>query len=198
MCVRRTCRRFPRRRPKFRAKLTRAAELIEWAAACLEFKDETDLAGRRWWLCQTGSHPLSAAGGRHADRSAPQGRGLAEFARAATAEQTRSQAEYGKEVISLPKRADHRQGWQTAEMVLYGKKVTKTYKTFLATWPPAGGVIRVVLVKEADGWLAFFGSDPNATPAEILEMVADRNSLEQTFKDEKKLWSARPTTVAEF
>jgi hypothetical protein len=28
--------------------------------------------------------------------------------------------------------------------------VSKTIKTFLATWKPAGGVIRVVLVKEED------------------------------------------------
>ena len=58
--------------------------------------------------------------------------------------------------------------------------------------------IRESAVKEEDGWVAFFCTDPNATPAEILEMVADRNSLEQTFKDEKEVWRARPTTVAEF
>jgi hypothetical protein len=75
-------------------------------------------------------------------------------------------------------------------MVLYGVPVVKTYKTFLATWQPAGGVIRVVLVREEDGWLAFFCTDPNATAAEILEMVADRNSLEQTFKDVKEIWGA--------
>ena len=75
-------------------------------------------------------------------------------------------------------------------MVLYGVVVTKTYQTFLATWAPAGGVIRVVLVKEEDGWRAYFCTDPNATPTEILEMVADRNSLEQTFKDVKEIWGA--------
>jgi hypothetical protein len=50
-------------------------------------------------------------------------------------------------------------------------------------------VIRVVLVRE-DGWLAFFCTDPDATAADILEMVADRNSLEQTFKDVKEIWGA--------
>ena len=39
-------------------------------------------------------------------------------------------------------------------MVQYGERVTKTYKTFLATWKPAGGLIRVVLVREDDGWVA--------------------------------------------
>ena len=97
---------------------------------------------------------------------------------------------YGTEVVSLAKRAGHRQSWQEEEMVLYGVKVMKTYKTFLATWRPAGGEIRVVVVKEDDGWFAFFCTDPKATAAEILEMVADRNSLEQTFKDVKEVWGA--------
>ena len=45
-------------------------------------------------------------------------------------------------------------------------------------------------MKEDSGWLAFFCTDPKATVAEILEMVADRNSLEQTFKDVKETWGA--------
>ena len=51
-------------------------------------------------------------------------------------------------------------GWQQVECVQYGERVTKTIKTFLATWRPAGGVIRVVLVKEEDGWLPFFSTNP--------------------------------------
>jgi hypothetical protein len=97
---------------------------------------------------------------------------------------------YGQAVISLAKRAGHQAGWQTEEMALYGKKVTKTYKTFLATWRPAGGVIRVVLVREEHGWVAFFATKPDATPAEILGLVADRGSIEQTFKDVKEVWGA--------
>jgi hypothetical protein len=63
-------------------------------------------------------------------------------------------------------------------------------KTFLATWRPAGGVIRVVLVKERDGWLPFFCIDPEATAEEILEGMADRGALEQTNKDVKEVWGA--------
>jgi len=65
---------------------------------------------------------------------------------------------YGLERISLAKRAAHRCGWHTLEAVLYGgQRVTKTYKTFLATWPVTGGVVRVVLVRESRGkWDAFF------------------------------------------
>ena len=72
----------------------------------------------------------------------------------------------------------------------YGETVTKTIKTFLATWRPAGGVIRVVLVQEDDGWLPFFCTKPEATAVEVLEAMADRNALEQTFKDVKEVWGA--------
>ena len=81
-------------------------------------------------------------------------------------------------------------GWQQVECVQYGARVTKTIKTFLATWRPAGGLIRVVLVQEKDGWLPFFCVDPTATPEEILEAMADRNAEEQTFKDVKEVWGA--------
>ena len=97
---------------------------------------------------------------------------------------------YGRRRISLAKRAGQTRGWQQLECVQYGKAVTKTYKTFLATWRPAGGVIRVVLVREDDDWLPFFATDPQATPREILEGMADRGAEEQTFKDVKEVWGA--------
>jgi DDE superfamily endonuclease len=97
---------------------------------------------------------------------------------------------YGKQRISLAKRAGQPRGWQPVACVQYGKQVTKTIKTFLATWRPAGGVIRVVLVQEADDWLPFFCVNPEATPQEILEAMADRGAEEQTFKDVKELWGA--------
>jgi DDE superfamily endonuclease len=97
---------------------------------------------------------------------------------------------YGKRRISLAKRAAHRGGWQQVECVQYGEKVVKTTKTFLATWRPAGGVIRVVLVREEGDWLPFFCTDPAATPAEVLEAMADRGAEEQTFKDVKEVWGA--------
>ena len=39
---------------------------------------------------------------------------------------------------------------------LYGRSQEKTYKSFLATYRPTGGLIRVVLVRESGGWRAFF------------------------------------------
>jgi hypothetical protein len=97
---------------------------------------------------------------------------------------------YGKQRFSLAKRAGQARGWQQVECVQYGERVTKTYKTFLATWRPAGGPIRVVLVQEEDDWLPFFCTDVEATAVEILEAMAARGALEQTFKDVKEVWGA--------
>jgi DDE superfamily endonuclease len=97
---------------------------------------------------------------------------------------------YGKERLSLAKRAGQSRGWQQVECVQYQQRVTKTYKTFLATWRPAGGVIRVVLVQETDRWIPFFCTDPEATVVDILEAAADRGAHEQTNKDDKEVWGA--------
>jgi len=97
---------------------------------------------------------------------------------------------YGLNKISLAKRAGHRRGWQTIACTVYGEATTKTYKTFLATYPPVGGVIRVVIVKEDHGWYAFFCTDPNASVQEILEAFADRATIEQDFHDVKEVWGS--------
>jgi hypothetical protein len=180
----------PEHKWEFRTKIAQAVKLIEWAAKLLIHK------GKSIWLAVDGGYAnrdvIKAATGSGvtlvgrlrkdaALRSVPGPQPIGKRGR---------KPKYGTELISLAKRAAHRQGWQKEEMVLYGAKVMKTYKTFLATWRPAGGEIRVVLVKEDDGWLAFFCTNPEATTAEILEMVADRNSLEQTFKDVKEIWGA--------
>jgi hypothetical protein len=68
--------------------------------------------------------------------------------------------------------------------------VTKTIKTFLATYRPARGLIRVVIVKEDHGCEFFFCTDPNATPREILEAFGDRAAIEQDFHDVKEVWGA--------
>lgn len=97
---------------------------------------------------------------------------------------------YGRHRISLARRAGQKRGWQTVECVLYNELVTKTYKTFLATYTPVRGVIRVVLVKEAHGWYAFFATDPQASVVDILQAFADRVTIEQDFHDVKEVWGA--------
>jgi hypothetical protein len=100
------------------------------------------------------------------------------------------QATYGKQRLSLAKRAAAKGGWEQVECVQYGEKVTKTIKTFLATWHPAGGVIRVVIVKEEGDWLPYFAVGTEVTAVEVLEAMADRGALEQTNKDVKEVWGA--------
>src|SRR5262249_54167950 len=83
----------------------------------------------------------------------------------------------------------------TEVIELYGKPAERRYKTFEAAWRPAGGPIRVVLVDEPDGWVAFFCTDVNASVAEILATVADRFALEATFRDCKEIVGAGPEQV---
>ncbi len=73
---------------------------------------------------------------------------------------------------------------------LYGEQTVKRYKTFLATWRPAGGAIRVVLVDEPTGWRAYFCTDTSASVADILTTVANRFSLEIAFRDCKEIVGA--------
>src|SRR5262249_60219530 len=95
---------------------------------------------------------------------------------------------YGKNRISLAKRAGQTRGWQQVQCVQYDQTVTKTIKTFLATYRPAGGAIRVVIVKEEDGWIPFFSIDPDVTAVEILEGMADRGAGEQVNRDVEEDW----------
>lgn len=109
--------------------------------------------------------------------------------------QRRSRArprKYGKNRVSLAKRAGQKRGWQSIDCTVYGETTTKTYKTFLATYVPVGGFVRVVLVKEEHGWYAFFCTDPNASVQEILEAFADRATIEQGFHDVKEVWGLPP------
>lgn len=97
---------------------------------------------------------------------------------------------YGKQRIDRAPRAGQTRGWQTGTFTLYGRRVVKTYKTSLATYKPVGGVIRVVLVREPDRWVASFATDPTLSVAALLEGVADRSALEQVFHDVKEVHGA--------
>jgi hypothetical protein len=97
---------------------------------------------------------------------------------------------YGKKRLSLAKRAGQPRGWQTIECLQYGKQAVKRYKTFLATYPPAYGAIRVVIVQEVTGAQFFFSTDTEIGVREILETFADRASIEQVFHDVKEVWGA--------
>ena len=98
---------------------------------------------------------------------------------------------YGKNKISLAKRAGHRKGWQTITYSARGVEVTRQYKTFLATSQLISGVIRVVIVRFEDGgWIPYFCTDPSAEVCDILEAAAARWAIEEHFHDVKEVWGA--------
>jgi DDE superfamily endonuclease len=180
----------PHRRVPFQTKLEQAAQLVTWVANWLRFLRKTI------WVVTDGAYAkrpfLEAARRagvivvsrlRHdaALRSVPPARCPGQRGRP---------RQYGARAISLAKRAGQPAGWQLVTSVLYGRLVTKTVKTFLATYPPAGGLIRVVIVREDTGWIAFFCTDPNATVESILKAVADRSAIEQDFHDLKEVHGA--------
>ena len=181
------------RRWRFCTKLLLAAQLVEWIAPIVK------RAGKTLWVVVDGGYTkrpflkralkagVVVVGRLRKDAAL---RDLPPKLRKGQRRPRGRPRKYGKNRISLAKRAGHRRGWQTIECLLYNKTVTKTYKTFLATYRPVGGVIRVVLVKEDHGWFAFFSTDPNASVAEILEAFADRATIEQDFHDVKEVWGA--------
>ncbi len=103
---------------------------------------------------------------------------------------------YGKEGIDLAKRAAQKRGWQQVACVQYGERVVKTIKTFEATWRPAGGRIRVVIVWADEGGLAYFCTDPAMLVVAILEAMADRGVIEQSIRDPTSTPFSRASTSA--
>src|SRR4051794_41952532 len=68
-----------------------------------------------------------------------------------------------------------------------GRAVTKRYKTFLATWRPAGGLVRVVILKEEDGsWRAFLCTDAGGGGGGVVEAVPERGGVGEEYHHLKK------------
>jgi hypothetical protein len=178
----------PGRELAFKTKLELGVMLVGWAASCLA------ATGRTLWLAVDGGYAKAPflkkviKDGVIVVSRLRKDAALCTVPKAPKPGQKGRPRKYGKQRISLAKRAAHRRGWTTAEFTLYGRKMTKTFKLFQATYRPAGGLIAVVLVKEHDGsWRAYFCSKADATAAEILEAVADRASLEQVYHDVKEV-----------
>ena len=180
----------PEHRPAFRTELEMAVELVRWAVSWLGH------LGKPVWVVADGAYakapflkPMRALAVTVVSRlrkdsalwtvpgpRVPHRRGPNRI--------------YGEHRIDLAKRGGQTRGWTTGTFDLYGQATEKTYKTFVATWRPAGGAIRVVLVDEPNGWVAFFCTDTAATVADILGCVAGRFSLEITFRDLKEVVGA--------
>jgi hypothetical protein len=175
---------------EFRTKL----ELAVWSLR--QFAELAIAAGKSVWVVADGAYakrcflrPLRAMGVTVVSRLRKDA-ALRSLAPKSHARKRGRPRKYGRERIHLARRAAHRAGWLQIECCVYGKQVTKTIKTFLATYPPAGGVIRVVIVQEDQGCQYFFCTSPTASPCEIVEAFADRAAIEQDFHDLKEVWGA--------
>lgn len=178
---------------EFKTKLELAAQQV------LKFAELAKLAGKAVWAVADGAYakrpflkPLRAAGVVVVSRLRKDAH-LNDLPPKLKKGQRRGRGQprkYGTKQIHLKPRGAHPLGWETIECFAYGQLVTKTIKTFQATYRPAGGLIRVVIVKEPHGCENFFCTDPNASPREIVETFADRSSIEQDFHDVKEVWGA--------
>jgi len=177
-------------RPAFRTKLELAVDLIRWAVS------NVGHWGKSLWVVADGAYakaaflkPVAALGVTVVSR-------LRKDAALCTVPGDRRPGQrgrprvYGEHRVDLAKRAGQWRGWATGTFDLYGEPTVKRYKTFVATWRPAGGVIRVVLVDEPTGWRAYFCTDVSASVADVLETVADRFALETAFRDCKEVVGA--------
>ncbi len=98
---------------------------------------------------------------------------------------------YGKNRISLAKRAGHREGWQMVQYLRRGVQTEGRCKTFLATSHITSCTVRVVLLEHASGnWAAYLSTDPSMSVETILKIVSDRWSIEEHFHDVKEIWGA--------
>jgi hypothetical protein len=180
----------PWHRPPFKTKLELAVDLLRWAATWLGF------LGKPVWAVADGAYakapflkPMRALGVTVVSRLRRDAALRTVPGRRRPGQRGRPRV-YGEHRIDLAKRAGQRRGWATGTFDLYGRSVAKRYKTFVATWRPAGGPIRVVLVDGPTGWTAFFCTDPATSVTDVLAAVADRFALETAFRDCKEVVGA--------
>lgn len=177
-------------RPKFpfKTKLELAADLIEWGADWLRF------LGKTLWVVVDGGYVkqeflrrAKAAAVTVVGRLRIDARLFAPLPPATVGVKKRGRPKKYGERIRLKDRVGVQHYWTHVTVSIYGKTVCKRIQTFLANYPIAGGIIRVVLIDEPGGCLPLFCTDPNATVEQIIEAYADRAAIEQTFKDLKEV-----------
>ncbi len=176
----------------FRTKLEMAAEVATWLRPLLPEQ------GRSPWVVVDGGYakreflkPAKRAGFVVVARLRKDA-ALCDLPPALPSGQKRGRGRpptYGKGRLSLAKRAGQTRGWQEVTVkATTGRSVAKRSKTFLATWRPAGGVVRVVILKEGDGsWRAFLCTEAGSSVEAIVQAIQDRWAIEQNYHDLKEV-----------
>ena len=154
----------PRHRPAFRTKLELAVELMRWAVSWLGF------LGKPLWVVADGAYakapflkPMRALGG-DGGQPAAEGRGPVDRARAAAAAPARAEPDLrgAADRPGQAGRAAARVGDRDVRPCTGSRRRSGTRRSWRRGGRPAGA-IRVVLVDEPNGWVAFFCTDPAAT-----------------------------------
>ena len=173
---------------QFADKLQQGGELVQWASACCK------RLGRTLWVVTDGGYtkkrfikPVIAAGVTLITRLRKDAALYDLPPRVKQPKKGRPRI-YGYNRINLFGKVRQGRGWSKISVTLYGKKAIKSIKMFKATYPPAGGMIQVVISREDNGdWRAFMCTNLTATAEEIIEAVADRSAIEQDFHDLKEV-----------
>lgn len=175
----------------FQTKLQQAADLVLWAAETLQF-----LGKKALWVVTDGAYakrafvrPALELGATLVGRLRKDA-ALRDLPPKKKAKCRGRKRKYGKNRLSLVKRAAQPHGWQDVLCVVYGVEVIKRVKTFLATHRVFGRALRVVIVKGNTGPLFLYCTDVNASVREIIEVFADRAAIEQVFHDVKEVWGS--------
>jgi hypothetical protein len=179
-----------RHRWVFQTRLQQAADLVQRAVETLQ------VAGKELWVVADGAYakrafvrPVLALGvtlvGRFRKDSA-----LFNLPGREKVRRRGRPRKYGRNRISLTKRAAHPGGWESVACTVYGVQTVKRVKTFLATQEIFGRVIRVVIIDEKPGPLFLYCTNPHASAQEIIEIFSDRAAIEQVFHDVKEIWGS--------
>jgi hypothetical protein len=114
------------------------------------------VGGGRWDLRQGPLPPAGEGAGDDGGQPAAEGCGLAHGAWAAAAGAAWSAPSLRRGPHRVGQAVRQRRGWTTGVLDLYGKRARKWYKTFEATWRPAGGAIGWCWwMSRVGGWPSF-------------------------------------------
>jgi hypothetical protein len=182
----------------FQDKLQQAAELVKWASECCK------RLGKLLWIVTDGGFtragflkPAIRMGATIITRLRKDA-ALRALLKPVKKRKRGRPRKYGKRIYLCNKAAEKR-GWFEVMVTLYGRQETKQVKLFKATYRPAGGLVLVLIVREAiDCWRAYMCTNLSATADEILEAVSDRMAIEQNFHDLKEIEGAGQQQVRNY
>jgi len=191
----------------FQNKLQQAVELVTWASSCCKW------LGKQLWIVTDGGFtkarflkPAIRMGVTIITRLRKDA-ALHTLLKPVKKRKRGRPRKYGKRIY-LCNKATEKRGWFKVMVTLYGRQETKQVKLFKATYRPAGGLVLVLIVREAVGrsaepsrshcWRAYMCTNLSATAEQILEAVSDRMAIEQNFHDLKEIEGAGQQQVRNY